>query len=122
MAGGIGESANAAGMSCGGVHGIPCPYNSPGIPEPAFALVVLSTPMKVRPEDIDALLLKAPSRLVGGVVQPVSTLYTPGMPAPTAYIIPSFVTGGGTLRGGGECCRFLALSEALGFPALLDGE
>lgn len=122
MVGGIGESPKVAGMSCGGVHGIPGPYNSPDIPGPTFAPVVLSTPTKVRPEDIDALLVKAGSNLVGGVVQPVSILYTPGIPAPTAYINPSFVTDGGTLRGGGECCWFLPLSEALGFPALLDGE
>lgn len=74
MVDGIEESPNVAGISCGGVHGMPGPYNSPDIPGPTFAPAVLSTPMKVKPEDIDAFLLKAPSRLVGGVCQPVSTL------------------------------------------------
>lgn len=70
----IGDVVKAAGMSFGGVHGIVGSYISPGMPESMVVAAVLSTPMKVSPEDTDWFLLRAPSMLVGGVAQPCSSL------------------------------------------------
>lgn len=44
------------------------------------------------------------------------------MPVLIAYNMPSLATGVDALESEAACRRFFALSEALGLPALLDGE
>lgn len=69
-----GESVMGAGISLGGVHGIECLYTSLDMLSSNCGVFMLSTPMKASPEDADWLRLRAASRLVGVVVQPVSSL------------------------------------------------
>lgn len=72
-----GDSTYWLAMSFGGVHGIPVEYMSPATDGSTWPAVLVSTPIMARP-DMEWLRLMPPSTLVGGVFQPVSSLYRPG--------------------------------------------
>lgn len=64
--------------------------------------------------------------LVGGVIHPGSSSYMPGMPPWTPYImllLLLLLLGAAVLAAESRCAACsLELSEAFGFPALLEGE
>lgn len=64
--------------------------------------------------------------LVGGVIHPPSSSYMPGMPPWTPYImllLLLLLVGTAVLPAESRCAACsLELSEAFGFPALLEGE
>lgn len=65
-----------------------------------------------------------PSMLVGGVIHPPSSSYMPGMLPWTPYIMLLLLLLDAVVLPAGSWCAAcsLELSEAFGFPALLEGE
>ena len=101
---------------------MPAEYMSPATEGSTWPAALVSTPIMARP-DMEWLRLMPPSTLVGGVFQPVSSLYRPGTVECVEYIMPlSSDPGDIPDMSTGTVCCMLELPSDLGFPARLEGE